>query len=633
MNFFKSGFFKGLIGGALGTALGVILTIGSRILLSNVYHQLEGLSARSLEHESSFGAIFGTLGFLVGVGAFTDWWSWVRGAEAGEPEHAAPGAPIGPRLLNFDPNHKIIGIQYGIVSLMLFFIGGLMALIFRMELSQSGVAVLGTSVPDAGDLYNTLVGNHGWIMIVGILTGVAAMGNYLIPLMVGAPDMAFPRLNAFSFWVSVPAIIVFVANLFLGGFDTGWTGYPPLGLDGPEGQSMVYLGVFIFGFGSIVGSANFLVTIFKMRAPGMTLWRMPIFIWGMVATSLIALFATQFIAMSQLLMLLQRWFGLELFGQLNDGVTLYQHIFWFYSHPAVYVFVLPGLGVISELLPVFVRKPLFGYRWVALSSMFIAFVGFLVWAHHMFTTNLGSTLNMAFSFATMLVAVPTGVKFFSWLATMWEGKITFETPMLFVLGAFVVFLIGGLTGPPNALPLADLYLHDTYWVVAHFHHTIFGGYVFPFVAAIYFWFPKMTGKMYSERLGFIHFWLMIIGFHMKTFAMFWIGLRGMRRRIVDYDPALQFDSAQTIATFGAVLIGTGMLIFAVNLIISVRSGATAPANPWRSRSIEWTTSSPPPELNYDEIPTIIGEPYDYGLDGDPGYVAGGWTYQPSGAAD
>jgi cytochrome c oxidase subunit 1 len=250
----------------------------------------------------------------------------------------------------------------------------------------------------------------------------------------------------------------------------------------------------------------------------------------------------------------------------------------------------------------------------------------------MFTTNLGNGLNMAFAFTTMLVAVPTGVKFFSWLATMWEGKISTETPMLFVLGAFIIFLVGGLTGPPNALVVADTYLHDTYWVVAHFHHTMFGGYIFPFVAAIYFWFPKMTGKMFNERMGRWHFWLMFIGFHMKTLSMFWIGLHGMRRRIGDYDPEYGFDNFQTLATVGALLIGTGMLIFAYNLFVSALSGEKSPENPWRSRSLEWTVSSPPPELNFHEIPVIIGEPYDYGLEGDPGYVKG-FPVPAGGAAD
>jgi len=464
--------------------------------------------------------------------------------------------------------------------------------------------------------YNHIMSVHGIVMIASILLGVGGMANYLIPLMIGAPDMAFPRLNALSYWLTPPGAILVLTSLVAGGFDTGWTGYPPLGVIAPLGAQFFYIGVFAVGLSSILGSINFLTTILMMRAPGMSLFRMPIFVWGMLATSIIQLTATQFIGTAFLMVVLERVLGMGFFDPAKGGnVVLFQHIFWFYSHPAVYIFVLPGLGVISELLPVFARKPLFGYRPVALSSMAIAIMGFLVWAHHMFTVGLGNVLNNAFTFTTLLVAVPTGVKFFNWLATLWEGKLSFETPMLFVLGAFVIFLIGGLTGPPNALVVTDLYLHDTYWVVAHFHHTMFGGYVFPFLAAVYFWFPKITGRMYNERLGKLHFWLMTIGFFMVTSSMFRIGLLGMRRRIADYDPALGFGSWQTIATVGGFLVGLSMLVFAYNLVQSVRAGVPAPANPWRSRGLEWQISSPPPEENYLQPPIVVGHPYDYGVPG------------------
>ncbi|RMF90285.1 MAG: cytochrome C oxidase subunit I, partial [Nitrospinota bacterium] len=315
-----------------------------------------------------------------------------------------------------------------------------------------------------------------------------------------------------------------------------------------------------------------------------------------------------------LMVMLERLFGMGFFDPAKGGdVVLFQHIFWFYSHPAVYIFVLPGLGVISELLPVFCRKPLFGYRAIALSSMGIAVMGFLVWAHHMFTVGLGTVLSIGFMFTTMLVAVPTGIKFFNWLATMWGGKLSFETPMLFTLGAFVVFLVGGLTGPFLGAVPVDYHLHDTYWVVAHFHHTMFGGFVYPFLAAIYFWLPKVTGRRYSEALGKVHFWLMTIGFFMVTTSMFRLGLLGMRRRIGDYDPTLGFDGLHMMATVGGFLIGVSMLLFLINLVRTVWAGAPAPANPWRSRSLEWQIPSPPPEENYPQTPIIVGNPYDYGV--------------------
>lgn len=511
----------------------------------------------------------------------------------------------------FTTNHKDIGTLYLVFSLTAFFIGGTFAMLIRAELFQPGLQLM------QPEFFNQLTTMHGLIMIFGaIMPAFVGLANWMIPMMIGAPDMAFPRVNALSYWIAVPGLIMVVSSLFTGGFDTGWTGYPPLGVKAPLGAQFFYLGVFVVGLSSIIGSVNYIVTIIKMRAPGMTWFRMPIFVWGMFATALIQLIATQFIGMAFLMVVLERLLGMGFFDPAKGGdVVLFQHIFWFYSHPAVYVFILPGLGVISELLPVFVRKPLFGYKWVALSSMFIALVGFLVWAHHMFATGLGMVLNNAFMVTTLLVAVPTGVKFFSWLATLWGGKITFETPMLFVLGSWVIFLIGGLSGPTNAFIATDLYVHDTYFVVAHFHHTMFGGFVFPFFAAIYYWFPKATGRMYSERLGKIHFWLMLVGFHLMTIAMFWIGLHGMRRRIADYDPTQGFGPWQTVTTTGAYLVGIGVTIFVINMIRSARRGEVAVPNPWRSMSPEWQLPSPPPDGNFETPPEVIGDPYDYGLAG------------------
>jgi cytochrome c oxidase subunit 1 len=348
----------------------------------------------------------------------------------------------------------------------------------------------------------------------------------------------------------------------------------------------------------------------------MNYFRMPILVWGSLATSIISLTATQLIALSFKLVMFERLFGMGFFDTTKGGdPILFQHLFWFYSHPAVYVFVLTGLGVISELLPVFVRKPLFGYKFVAVSSIAIALIGFTVWGHHMFASGMASYLRVPFMYSTLLVAVPTGVKLFSWVATMWRGKMSFETPMLFVLGAISIFLLGGLSGPPNGTVATDLQLHDTYWIVGHFHATMFGGYIFPFIAAIYYWFPKITGRMYNERLGKLHFWLMLPGFYVQSLGQMDVGLLGMRRRIVTYDASLGISTQQLLITIAAFVIALSMLIFVVNLIVSVQRGEVAVANPWRSRSPEWQIPSPAPLHNYDHPFEVVGEPYDYGLPG------------------
>jgi cytochrome c oxidase subunit 1 len=494
----------------------------------------------------------------------------------------------------------------------MFAIAGLFALFFRTELATAELNIFTTP-----DTYNTLMSLHGIVMIMAILLGVGAMSNYLVPLLIGASDMAFPRLNAFAFWINVPSGIILLSSLLLGGFDTGWTGYPPLSVRAPLGMQMFFIGVYLFGFSSILGSVNIITTILRMRAPGMGLFRMPIFVWTALATSIISLTATQLIALSFQLVMFERLFGMGFFDPAKGGnPILFQHLFWFYSHPAVYVFILTGLGVISELLPVFTRKPLFGYKWVALSSFGIALVGFFVWAHHMFTSGMAEFLRVPFMYSTLLVAVPTGIKFFSWVATMWQGKLSFETPMLFILGAITIFLVGGLSGPPNGTVATDLHLHDTYWIVGHFHATMFGGFVFPFMAATYYWFPKITGRMYNETLGKLHFWLMFPAFFVQSFGQMFVGMFGMRRRIAAYEPIPRIEFTQLLITIAGFAIALAVLIFFINLIISARRGTVAAANPWRSRSPEWSLPSPIPVHNYRDHPfTITGDPYDYGLPG------------------
>jgi cytochrome c oxidase subunit 1 len=550
----------------------------------------------------------GTIAFLVGVGSLRDWFKWARGQETPMHHGPPPGKPAWTRYFGTDYNHRVIGVQYIVTAIFLLIFAGSLGMIFRVELAEAGRQFLDPAI------FNTMMGMHGFVMIASILIGSAGMANYLVPLLIGASDMAFPRLNAFAFWINVPASITLVASMFVGGWNTGWTAYPPLSALAPLGMQLYFVGVFFAGVSSILGAVNLIATILTQRAPGMTIFRMPIFVWGVLATNIIALTATQLIALSFLMVMMQRLLGMGFFDPAQGGSPiLFQHLFWFYSHPAVYVFVLPGLGVISELLPVFARKPLFGYRWVALSSIAIALAGFLVWAHHMFTAGMEDFLRVPFMFTTLLVAVPTGVKFFSWVATMWGGKLSFPTPMLFVLGALSVFLIGGLTGPPNGIVTTDLFVHDTYWIVGHFHATMFGGFIFPFFAALYYWFPKVTGRMYSERLGKLHFWLLTPAFWVQSLGQIRVGLLGMRRRIVDYDPALGIDGMQMAITIAGFVIALSVLVMLYNLVRSARRGEMAERNPWRSRSPEWQIPSPIPELAYERPFQVVGEPYDYGL--------------------
>ncbi len=597
----------GLLRGMGYQALGWLIGMGFMMLI----RLLLGLPAWKAEPVWVGGAFLSVFAFLIGVGVFRDWYKMALGEPVDDHIHADLEQPSWTRYFNMSYDHKVIGIQYGVTSVTLLSLAGTFALIFRVELSAANMLFLEL------DMYNTLFGLHGIVMIAAILLGVGAMSNYLVPLMVGANDMAFPRLNAFAFWVNVPGAVLVISSLFLGGFDTGWTGYPPLSARAPIGMQMFFMGVYFIGLSSILGSLNIIVTTIRMRATGMNYFRMPIFVWAAVATSLIGLTATQFIGLSFQMVMFQRLFGMGFFDPVKGGnVVLFQHLFWFYSHPAVYVFILPGLGMISEILPVFVKKPLFGYKWIAISSMAIALVGFFVWAHHMFTAGLEEYLRVPFMYSTLLVAVPTGVKFFSWVGTMWRGKMTFQTPMLFTLGAVSIFLLGGLTGPPNATVATDLYLHDTYWIVGHFHATMFGGFIFPFFAAIYYWFPKMTGKMYNEKLGKVHFWLMFPAFYMQSLGQMRVGLLGMRRRVADYDAALGFDFTHLLITIAGFLIATSVLIFMINAVYSIRKGKDADANPWKSRSPEFHLPSPIPEHNYiDHAFEVVGEPYDYGLKG------------------
>jgi cytochrome c oxidase subunit 1 len=549
------------------------------------------------------------LGFLVGIGGFDYWAYWISGRPTRPEDHSGHGARSWKDYFRVNTDHKVIGIQYLVTTIVFFVIGGLLAMFIRAELAEPGMQYVNTQA------YNGLFSMHAALMIfLFIIPAFAGLGNYVIPLMIGAPDMAFPRLNALSFWLLPIAGIIMLSSLFLGAFAAGWTNYVPLAVEQPNGNLMFQMGVQWAGASSIMTALNFLVTIITMRAPGMTFWRLPLLVWANFATSTLVVIATPFIAGSQFFILFDRVLHTDFFNPGAGGYAIgYQHIFWFYSHPAVYIMMLPGFGIVSEVIAVFARKPIFGYRLMALSLMAILILGFSVWAHHMFVSGMADWLRVPMMVTTMVIAVPTGIKVFSWLATLWEGRIHFKTPMLFALGFVSMFVIGGLSGVYLGSVPIDIHASDTYFIVAHIHYVLFGGSLFTIYAGIYYWFPKMTGRMYNERLGQLHFWLTFVGFNATFFPMHWVGLQGQPRRVADYDPSFgNWNLAISIASFA---LGASTLVFLYNMIVSWRSGERAPSNPWRALTLEWQVSSPPPIFNFDEIPQVVGSPYEYGTRG------------------
>jgi cytochrome c oxidase subunit I len=567
------------------------------------------------------------LGFLGGIGAFDYWTRYALGKPTIPDDHSSHGAKSWRDYFKVNTDHKVIGVQYVVTTMCFFVIAGLLAMLFRAELARPGDQFIDPQT------FNGFVSVHAGLMIFLVLVPVfAGLGNYVIPLMIGAPDMAFPRLNALSFWLLPIGGLIMVSSLFMegGGFATGWTSYPPLSVHQPIGQLGFNIGVQWAGTSSIMTALNFLVTIITMRAPGMTFWRLPLFVWANFTTSLLVVLATPFIAGSQFFVLFDRVLGTHFFDVANGGYVVgYQHIFWFYSHPAVYIMILPGFGIISEIISVMSRKPLFGYRLMALSLMAILVLGFSVWAHHMFVAGMAPWLRVPMMVTSMLIAVPTGVKVFSWLATMWEGRIRFTTPMLFAVGFISMFVIGGLSGIMVAAVPLDIHVSDTYFIVAHIHYVFFGGSLFTIFAGIYYWFPKITGRMYSEKLGKLHFWLTFVGFNLTFFPMHYLGIQGMPRRVADYAPRFaDLNLFISIASFG---LGASTIVFFYNLIWSWRHGERAPGNPWRALTLEWQVSSPPPLFNFDEIPQVVGSPYEYGVPGARHAIFGAPKPEPVGA--
>ena len=503
-------------------------------------------------------------------------------------------------------DHKRIGILYGVTAFVLFIIGGIEAMLMRIQLSSSELDVVSPEV------FNQLFTMHGTTMIfLAIMPLGAAFFNFIVPLQIGARDVAFPRLNAFSYWTFLAGAIMLNSSWFLGGApNAGWFGYSPVtgaAFNPGHGIDFWILSLLILGIASLAAAFNFIVTILNMRAPGMTFMRMPLFTWMTLLTSFLLILAFPVITVALIELLFDRLFGANFFITAKGAnPVLWQHLFWVFGHPEVYILILPAMGIISEVIPTFSKKPLFGYPVMVLSGVTIGFMGWMVWSHHMFTVGLGPVANSVFALTTMAIAIPTGVKIFNWMGTLWRGSITINTPMLFALGFIGMFTIGGISGIMHSSAASDAQQQDTYFIVAHLHYVLFGGSMFALMCGIYYWFPKFTGRMFDEGLGRLNFALMFIGFNVTFFPMHFTGLDGMPRRIYTYQSGMGWDFWNAVSTAGAIMLALALLVFVYNIVSNWIKGELAPGDPWDARTLEWSIPSPPPEYNFAEIPTVYG---------------------------
>jgi cytochrome c oxidase subunit 1 len=517
--------------------------------------------------------------------------------------HGVKARPSGWLAWLTTTDHKRIGILYLFATFLFFILGGVEALVMRVQLAQADSTLV------AADTYNGLVSMHGTTMIfLFVVPVMAGFGNYMVPLMIGARDMAFPRLNALSFWLLLFGGVAFYASLLFEPPQAGWTSYAPLSDDAylPNGGVDAWiLLIHLTGLSSLIGAINFIATIHNMRAKGMSWGRMPLFVWTILIYSYLLVAALPAVAAAVTMLLTDRHFGTAFFDATGGGdPVLWQHLFWFFGHPEVYIMVLPAFGMISEILPVFARKPIFGYKAIAAATVAIAFLGLIVWAHHMFTTPTATVVLAFFMLSSFLIAVPTGVKIFNWIATLWRGSIVMKTPLYFAAALPALFVIGGISGVILAIFPVDWQLHDSYFVVAHFHYVLFGGAVFGIFAGLYYWFPKMSGRLLSEGLGKLSFWLMFVGFNLTFLVQHSLGLSGMPRRIYDYPDGVGWEGYNFASTIGSFLLGIGVLVTVVNVLRSLKSGKRAGNDPWKGNTLEWFTQSPPPENNFDVIPRV-----------------------------